>query len=85
MQPGHGQEHHEFLTAEARQGVAVANNVGRTVTNLLQHLVAHYMTVEIIELFEVVDIEQDQGQFIIIASAIGKFLIRLFFKISPIV
>ena len=54
--------HQELLTAPAHEVIAVAKHLGQTGTNLAQHRVAARMAVQVVDLFEVVDIDQEEHQ-----------------------
>ena len=51
---------HEFVTPKARDGVALANTGHKPVGHQLQQLVAHVMALRVIEVFEVVQVDEQQ-------------------------
>ena len=52
-----GQDHSKFFTAVARQCVHGAHTFNKALGNCLQHVVSGDVTMGVIDLFEVVDVQ----------------------------
>src|SRR5699024_7365896 len=72
---GVGQQHQKLLAANSRQRIAVADTLLKNLCNLAQNDVTVQVTVSVVDLLEVVQIEYKHGKFVVeIALGARRFL-----------
>ncbi|MDT4836609.1 hypothetical protein FQZ97_703160 [compost metagenome] len=74
MQPF--EHEHEFVAAEAGQGVLLAHMAAQALGHLLQQLVAHIVAEGVVEILEVVQIDEQQGAVQLVASALRQGMLQ---------
>ena len=62
------QHHHELVAAQSRHGIALAHAGGQTLCDLLQQQVANIMAKRIVEVFEMIQIDEQQRTILNIAG-----------------
>jgi len=57
-----GENHHKLITSITGDGIDITNTLGDNLGDLSKYLVADQMSVTIIDLFEIINIDKDEGQ-----------------------
>lgn len=75
MLVGFGQENNKFFATEPADQVAVTQSFGAQLGEAFQHLIACQMTILVIDPFKMVEIDEDQGNRMMIADCPLDFLL----------
>ena len=67
---------HELVAAQARQGVFLAHLATQPLRHLLQELIAHGVAKGVVEVLEVVQIDEQQGAFLVAALVARQSLLQ---------
>ena len=70
------QQHHKFITAQTGHGVARANRMTQTLGHQAQQLVAGLVTVQVVDVFKVVQVEKHQRSKLAFTRAGGLRLLQ---------
>ena len=73
-------QQHEFFTAPASQEIGRANRIQQPLGDPFEHLITRRVTVFVVNLLEVIEIEQKQGEGALVATSPLEFLSEGAFK-----
>ncbi len=79
-----GQQRDELVSAQARHGVAAAQAGRKPPGDLLQQLVAGFVSERVIDLLEAVEVEEEQRELPVVATRLGDALIQQLGEEAPI-
>ncbi|MNW63855.1 hypothetical protein D3C74_420900 [compost metagenome] len=81
---GMRQVDHEFLSAIASQNIGTAHRLPKRLCRAHQYFVSNYMTIVVINGFEVVDIEQHEGKRHFILKVREYFMIQMLRQVTAV-